>query len=236
MGSLVFKNIKKTYPGNGRAIVRNPKVFLMDEPLSNLDAKLRDQMRIELIRLHQELKSTFVYVTHDQTEAMTMGTRIVAMRDGTIQQVASPKDLYKFPANMFVAGFIGSPQMNFVRAEASGDGGKAILNFCNEKIELSDELSCRINERGYAGGELIMGIRPEHIGLTENIGKLQIKGTVSALELMGADVLIHADVGDETFVVKASSEINVNPGEAISLFFQETNLYLFDADTEETIF
>ena len=147
----------------GRAIVRNPKVFLMDEPLSNLDAKLRVQMRTEISKLHQRLGTTIIYVTHDQTEAMTLGTRIVVMKDGVVQQIDSPQNLYNAPANLFVAGFIGSPQMNFVDAVCQVNGKKVNLKVGPYSIALSEQKSKALIDGGYAGKTVVMGIRPEDV-------------------------------------------------------------------------
>lgn len=147
----------------GRAIVRNPKVFLMDEPLSNLDAKLRVRMRTEISRLHKRLKAAIIYVTHDQTEAMTLGSRIVVMKDGVIQQIDSPQRLYNYPANQFAAGFIGSPQMNFVDAICRRQGESAALVAVGSEIILSREKSEKLLDNGYAGKEVILGIRPEAV-------------------------------------------------------------------------
>ncbi|MDE6182642.1 MAG: sn-glycerol-3-phosphate ABC transporter ATP-binding protein UgpC, partial [Eubacteriales bacterium] len=147
----------------GRAIVRSPEVFLMDEPLSNLDAKLRGQMRIEIAKLYQELNTTFIYVTHDQTEAMTLGTRIVVMKDGIAQQIDSPKEIYENPQNIFVAGFIGSPQMNFLDATIIEENGKTLVKVLDKTIELPKEKQDLLKNEGYVGKEVILGIRPENI-------------------------------------------------------------------------
>ena len=147
----------------GRAIVREPKVFLMDEPLSNLDAKLRVQMRTEISKLHQRLQTTFIYVTHDQTEAMTLGTRIVVLKDGIIQQVDTPNNLYTKPINLFVAGFIGSPQMNFIEAKVEKRGEEVFLSFGREEIKLPQAKAKAVVDGGYVGKEVIMGIRPEDL-------------------------------------------------------------------------
>jgi multiple sugar transport system ATP-binding protein len=151
----------------GRAIVRNPKVFLMDEPLSNLDAKLRVQMRVEISKLHQRLETTIIYVTHDQTEAMTLGTRIVVLKDGVIMQVDSPQKLYNQPNNLFVAGFIGSPQMNFIDAECVIDGDKVTLKFGDFEVVLPEEKAKKLIAGGYNEKTVIMGIRPEDISDSE---------------------------------------------------------------------
>ena len=147
----------------GRAIVRNPKVFLMDEPLSNLDAKLRGQMRVEISKLHQRLGSTIIYVTHDQTEAMTLGTRIVVMKDGVVQQIDTPQNLYEHPCNKFVAGFIGSPQMNMITADAVEEDGEVSLRFAGQKITLNADRAQALKKGGYVGGKVVLGIRPSDI-------------------------------------------------------------------------
>ena len=174
----------------GRAIVRNPKVFLMDEPLSNLDAKLRVQMRSEIASLHNRLGATIIYVTHDQTEAMTLGTRIVVLKDGVIMQVDSPQKLYNEPNNLFVAGFIGSPQMNFIDAEAVVEGSKVNLKFGQFAVELPEEKAKKLIDGGYAGKKVVLGIRPEDISDTaEAIAKnphAVIENDVNGYELLGA--------------------------------------------------
>src|SRR5699024_1466208 len=144
----------------GRAIVRNPKVFLMDEPLSNLDAKLRGQMRVEISKLHQRLGSTIIYVTHDQTEAMTLGTRIVVMKDGVVQQIDTPQNLYDHPCNKFVAGFICSPQMNMILADAVEENGEVVLKFAGQQIALNADRAAALRKGGYVGQKVVLGIRP----------------------------------------------------------------------------
>ena len=182
----------------GRAIVREPKVFLMDEPLSNLDAKLRVQMRTEISKLHLKLNTTFIYVTHDQTEAMTMGTRIVVMKDGFIQQIDSPQKLYDEPANLFVAGFIGSPQMNFGNAIVERkDDGKLTLVFGEYRLDLNAEKSAEIEKQGYVGKEVIFGIRPENIyemdaaGALGNHASIPLKADVEVTERLGSETLLY---------------------------------------------
>ncbi len=179
----------------GRAIVREPKVFLMDEPLSNLDAKLRVQMRAEIANLHQRLGATIIYVTHDQTEAMTLGTRIVVMKDGIIQQVASPRELYNNPVNLFVAGFIGSPQMNFVNADCVAEGEEVFLEFDRFRIKLPQQKAKVLIEKGYAGKRVVMGIRPEDIYDSEHDLEqhpdTQMDIKVTGYELLGSEVLLY---------------------------------------------
>ena len=179
----------------GRAIVRNPKVFLMDEPLSNLDAKLRVQMRSEIASLHNRLGATIIYVTHDQTEAMTLGTRIVVLKDGVIMQVDSPQKLYNEPNNLFVAGFIGSPQMNFVDAEVVANGSSVLLKFGDYSVVLPEDKSKKLIDGGYAGKKVVFGIRPEDISddpeMIQKNGDCVIESDVTGYELLGAEVLLY---------------------------------------------
>jgi multiple sugar transport system ATP-binding protein len=224
----------------GRAIVREPKVFLMDEPLSNLDAKLRVQMRTEILKLHQRLQTTFVYVTHDQTEAMTMGTRIVVMKDGLVQQVENPKNIYNNPNNMFVAGFIGSPQMNFIDAEAIVAGEEMQLILADKtKLTLSKEHQEVLKSRGYAGKKIVLGIRPEHLhdasvdALNSNYN--EIETTVDVTELMGAEIYLHLTIGKTQSVARVNSQSEVRMGDLVKLQFHCNKMHLFDKETEEVI-
>ena len=221
----------------GRAIVRNPKVFLMDEPLSNLDAKLRVQMRVEIAHLHERLKATIIYVTHDQVEAMTLGTRIVVMKDGVIQQVASPVDLYRAPENLFVAGFIGSPQMNFVDAEVVAEGKKVYLTFAGQKILLPEDKAAKLTD--YVGKTVIMGIRPQEIHETETALKefkdSTITATVSICELLGADMNLYVTVGDNDMVAVVDPSMQAKSGTEVKLAIDNTKIHVFDRDTETTI-
>ncbi|MCR4755947.1 MAG: sn-glycerol-3-phosphate ABC transporter ATP-binding protein UgpC, partial [Lachnospiraceae bacterium] len=183
----------------GRAIVRNPKVFLMDEPLSNLDAKLRVQMRTEIAKLHQRLGTTIIYVTHDQTEAMTLGTRIVVMKDGVVQQVDTPQNLYDKPCNLFVAGFMGSPQMNFLDAEVVVDGDKASLSIADQLIELPPAKAKKVIDGGYAGKTVTFGIRPEDVDDSEMVvstSKAVFESTINVYELLGAEVYLYFDLAE----------------------------------------
>lgn len=174
----------------GRAIVRNPKLFLMDEPLSNLDAKLRNQMRSELILLRKKLNTTFIYVTHDQTEAMTLGDRIVIMKDGVIQQIGTPNDLFNHPSNLFVAGFIGSPQMNFIDGSLDKDFK---LHLVGKELSLSNEIIEKLKQSNVAPQDIVLGIRPEHISLCEEKDNNSIEGVISVVELMGSSLHLHID-------------------------------------------
>ena len=176
----------------GRAIVRDPKVFLMDEPLSNLDAKLRNQMRAEIIKLRQRINTTFVYVTHDQTEAMTLGDRIVIMKDGVVQQIGTPQEVYGQPANLFVAGFIGMPQMNFFDAYLEKDsGGEYKVKLGGKTIELPEEKQKRLREKNVPAGEITLGIRPSHIVLTND--SKDFTGKLDVSEMLGGEIHLHVD-------------------------------------------
>jgi multiple sugar transport system ATP-binding protein len=205
----------------GRAIVRNPKVFLMDEPLSNLDAKLRGQMRIEISKLHQRLQATMVYVTHDQTEAMTLGTRIVVMKDGVIQQVDSPQNLYDKPGNKFVAGFIGAPQMNLIEATVAKNG-----NAKAKKLEAG----------GYVGKTVALGIRPEDLHDEEaylvSSPASVIDATIRVYELLGAEVYLYFDVEDVNFTARVNPRTTARPGDTIKLALDLSKVHVFDKDTE----
>ena len=218
----------------GRAMVRNPSVFLLDEPLSDLDATLRTGMRAEISRLHKSLKTTFVYVTHDQIEAMTMGDRIVVMKDGVIQQNDAPKILYDYPCNLFVAGFIGSPQMNFLDAEITEKND----HYFAELPGCSVPLPARMNEAAqpYLGKTVVMGIRPENVHLanpTECSNGLSVR--VELAELTGAEVLMHARLGDVPITAKLPSEVDWKEHDAVMLSLNAEKIHLFDKDTEQAI-
>lgn len=224
----------------GRAIVREPKVFLLDEPLSNLDAKMRAQMRTEIIKLHNDLKATFVYVTHDQTEAMTMGTRIVVMKLGVIQQVDTPDNLYEFPTNKFVAGFIGTPQMNFIDVTLLREDTGTYAKFGKNKILLDKELVSRIKVEDYSNHKYVLGVRSEDIKMVnEKVTKTNslIEAKVRVLEKLGNEILVYSDVngkdGDLTF--RAPPRTEVDEDDVISLKIDTAHIHLFDYDTESTI-
>ncbi len=231
----------------GRAIVRNPKVFLMDEPLSNLDAKLRGQMRIEISKLHQRLQATIIYVTHDQTEAMTLGTRIVVMKDGVVQQVDSPQNLYDKPCNKFVAGFIGAPQMNMVDAKVGKEGADVTLTFGSHTISLPAEKGKVLDAEGYVGKTVTLGIRPEDLhddqAWLEASPKSVIEATVRVYELLGAEVYLYFDMcGTQYFDVEESNfTARVNPrtaarvGDTVKLAFDLSKIHVFNKDTEQII-
>lgn len=223
----------------GRAIVRDPKVFLMDEPLSNLDAKLRDQMRTEISKLHKRLQTTFVYVTHDQREAMTMGTCIVVMKDGVVQQVDNPQTIYEKPCNLFVAGFIGSPQMNFIKTEILKTTEGIVLAFGENQIQLPVIKGQALALAGYVGKEVIMGIRPENLYDTveylEEFRDSIIDVSIEVTELMGAETYLFMKVEDSNFVARVSPKSIAKAGDKIKIALDADKIYLFDKDTEKTI-
>ena len=223
----------------GRAIVRNPKVFLMDEPLSNLDAKLRGQMRIEISKLHQRLGTTIIYVTHDQTEALTLGTRIVVMKDGVIQQVDTPLDLYMKPNNLFVAGFIGSPQMNFIEAKVAVSGSDVLLMFGSNSVKLQADKSKKLIDGGYEDKTVVFGIRPEDIKDEEmflnSTADNQIEATVKVYEMLGAEVFLYFTVETYDLTVRVNPRTTARPGDTIPLALDASKIHLFDRETEETI-
>jgi len=216
----------------GRAIVREPEVFLMDEPLSNLDAKLRVQMRAELIKLHQDLDTTFIYVTHDQTEAMTMGTRICVMNNGLIQQVDTPREIYNHPANMFVASFIGAPQMNFFQGKIIEEAGKVFTEYEGYKVALSDEKAAKAKEAGYIGKEVVIGCRPEDLELDGDVG---IDATIDVLELLGSETYIYFTAFGKTYIAKEGKSFTKVRGDKVKVSFK-ANLHAFDKETENAIF
>ena len=220
----------------GRAIVRHPKVFLMDEPLSNLDAKLRVQMRTEIIKLYRKLQTTFIYVTHDQVEAMTMGTRIVVMKDGVIQQVDTPQNIYNYPANLFVAGFIGSPQMNFIEGKVEKEGNEVVAIFGDNKIVFPKENAQTLVKEGYVGKTVTLGIRPEHLSddaelIAANPNSI-VKGNVEVIELMGAESYIYTRCGKDPLNVRVEGTTNLKIGEVAKLHLRAEKLHVFDKETE----
>ena len=223
----------------GRAIVRNPKVFLMDEPLSNLDAKLRGQMRIEISKLHQRLQTTIIYVTHDQTEAMTLGTRIVVMKDGVIQQVDSPQNLYDKPINKFVAGFIGAPQMNLIDATVGKKGSDVTLTFGGHTIALPEAKGKKLEEAGYMGKEVTLGIRPEDLHDEESFLSMSqdsiIDATIRVYELLGAEVYLYFDIEDSNFTARVNPRTTARVGDTVKLALDLTRIHIFDKDTEKVV-
>ncbi len=233
----------------GRAIVREPKVFLLDEPLSNLDAKLRAQMRTEISKLHQKLGTTFIYVTHDQTEAMTMGDRIVVMKDGLIQQVDTPNTLYTKPGNMFVAGVIGSPQMNFIDAVIVKKDDKLYAEFgsvdtktkkgCKYLIPIPESKNVKNVIDPYVEKEVILGIRPEDIHdeprHLETFKDCAIRAKVEVTELMGAETFLYVNVEGFNMTARVDPTSTARPGDEIDMVIDNSRIHLFDKDTEKTI-
>ena len=222
----------------GRAIVRNPKVFLMDEPLSNLDAKLRVQMRIEISKIHQRLGATIIYVTHDQTEAMTLGTRIVVMKDGVIQQVDTPQNLYEKPQNLFVAGFMGSPQMNFLDAVVRINGTAVTLEVAGQSIPLPPAKAKKLIDGGYNGKTVVMGIRPEDVYDSEmfiETAKCVFSSTIKVYELLGAEVFLYFDLGEFPMTARVDPRSNARPGDTVRFAFDVEKIHVFDKETEQVI-
>ncbi len=223
----------------GRAIVREPQVFLMDEPLSNLDAKLRVEMRAEISKLHRRLGVTTIYVTHDQIEAMTMGERIVVMRDGEIQQVAPPLVLYDFPENKFVAGFIGSPSMNFIEVAVVEENGKVYFRREGVHIRANDKMAKDLKSEGYVGKRVWLGIRPEHIELkghsTLPEDENALTGVVEIVEPLGADTEIHVDVDGVLITARLEGHVPVRVEETVHLLVDRDKLHAFDLETEKAI-
>jgi len=221
----------------GRAIVREPAVFLFDEPLSNLDAKLRVAMRAEISKLHQRLETTFIYVTHDQVEAMTMATRIAVINKGILQQVDSPQNLYDSPENLFVAGFIGSPAMNFFPAKLRKDNGKLNVDAGNFVVPIPDKNADAY--QGHEGKNVIFGIRPEDIHdpsfLPANVVTEKIEAKVDVKELMGNEIFLHMMSGQDSFVARVDPRSNLHIGEQSQVAFDMNNIHIFDAETEEAI-
>ena len=223
----------------GRAMVRDSKVFLMDEPLSNLDAKLRNQMRAEIILLRQKLDTTFIYVTHDQTEAMTLGDRIVIMKDGFIQQVGSPEEVFEKPHNLFVAEFIGAPKMNIVRCQLSLENGKYFVKPFGAKIEVDAAHSEMLKAKGIGSREILLGVRPEHIDLAPCAAENTINGNILVNEMMGSELHLHVAVDGNkmiartpTVVLSHEERMNLRNGHPIHLTFPGKVMYFFDPETE----
>lgn len=230
----------------GSAIIRKPKAFLMDEPLSNLDAKLRAQMRIELAKLHRELETTVIYVTHDQTEAMTLGTRIVVMKDGVVQQVESPANIYNNPRNQFVAGFIGSPSMNFFDAYIGEEEGRTTLYLggteLGKKVYVDGSRGQLLKEQEN-GKKVVIGIRPEDIWEYEDAvhrgfdeASVDIVETITAREMPGAEVILYFDAQNKSHAVRLRPDNQTRTGEKLQLYFDPEKLHVFDKETGENLF
>jgi len=222
----------------GRAMVRNPVAFLLDEPLSNLDAKLRTSMRTELIRLHNQLETTFIYVTHDQTEAMTMGDRIVVMKDGFIQQVDTPQNLYNKPQNVFVAGFIGSPQMNFLEGKIEEKGGKLCFTYGKNSLFIP-QAGDHDEVKKYTGKPIKLGIRPENMYMGKNADaskhKAEIDAIVEVYELLGNETILYLKCGDQKMTARVAPTTVVETGMNIKISLDMERIHLFDSETEERV-
>lgn len=231
----------------GSVIVRKPKAYLMDEPLSNLDAKLRAQMRVEIAKLHKQLNATIIYVTHDQVEAMTLGTRIVVMNRGMIQQVAPPAELYRNPVNKFVAGFIGSPTMNFLNVDVLEEDGTVWLLGQGWRLPLEGYQASKLKDKGYTGKRITLGIRPEDLHQEECSGKNGSSGLngngsgwigayISVREMLGSEVLLHGNTGDTgQLSARMPASCRVKPGEFLRLYVDMPQIKLFNIQTEENI-
>jgi multiple sugar transport system ATP-binding protein len=236
LGNLLDRKPKQLSGGQrqrvalGRAIVREPAVFLMDEPLSNLDAKLRVQTRAEIARLHQRLKTTIIYVTHDQVEAMTMGDRIAVMNNGILQQVGPPQQLYEHPVNKFVAGFIGSPAMNFLNVSQHSDDGRTVLRSENVELQVPDRLRPAVQQ---AHGELTAGFRPEHFeilnGGTPGAGAT-LHATIDVVEFLGNEELLHLRVGEHDLVAIVDAAHRVRPGDVVDMFVPLEKIHIFEQE------
>lgn len=225
----------------GRAIVRNPKVFLMDEPLSNLDAKLRNQMRAEIIKLRQRIDTTFIYVTHDQTEAMTLGDRIVIMKDGYIYQIGTPQEVFDHPANLFVAGFIGMPQMNFFDAELILQKGKYAVQLGNSSVVLSEEKQANLQKQNIQPQPITLGVRPDHILLVDDSANA-LNGTVEVSEMMGSAIHLHVNaLGKDTIIIvptidfQGSHAANFPAGTPVNFTFGGNIVHVFDRESGKNL-
>ena len=219
----------------GRAIVRAPKVMLMDEPLSNLDAKLRNEMRAEIIKLRQRIDTTFMYVTHDQTEAMTLGDRIVIMKDGFVQQIGTPQEVFNHPANLFVAGFIGMPVMNFFDAELEEKGGKYFVKLESYEVELSADKEERLRKNNVKSQKITLGVRPDHTDVTKEGG---VEGKVEVSEMMGSSVHLHVNAdGKDVIIIVPTQDLkeNFNIGQQVRFRFNGNVAHVFSKETEKNL-
>ncbi|MGC8878683.1 MAG: ABC transporter ATP-binding protein [Anaerolineae bacterium] len=218
----------------GRAIVREPSVFLLDEPLSNLDAKLRVQTRAELIKLHQRLGTTFIYVTHDQMEAMTMADRIAVLKDGVLQQIDTPQNLYDYPGNIFVAGFIGSPSMNFFNATITGESDQLFVDAGSFRIPVTPSIKARLKDG--AGKRVILGIRPEDIYfpgfVSPGVTAVDVESMVDVTELMGNEIFLYLVSGNQPYIARVDPRVRTRVGDKVKMAFNADKIHLFDADVE----
>ena len=226
-----------------RAIVSEPRLLLLDEPLSNLDAKLRNQMRAEIIKLRQRINTTFVYVTHDQTEAMTLGDRIVIMKDGFVQQIGTPQEVFEKPINIFVAGFIGTPQMNFFNARLEKKGGDYSVEYAGASFPLDGEMSAKLAGKGQQSADVILGVRPEHIAVQKDPSASAIEASIEVSELMGSELYLHATVegGQEVVIRTPTVELpaeyrgGVPYGTKLRFTFSPSLIHLFDPESEKSL-
>jgi len=218
----------------GRAIVREPSVFLLDEPLSNLDAKLRVQTRAELIKLHQRLGTTFIYVTHDQMEAMTMADRIAVLKDGVLQQIDTAQNLYDYPGNIFVAGFIGSPSMNFFNATITGESDQLFVDTGSFRIPVTPPIKARLKDG--AGKRVILGIRPEDIYfpgfISPGVTAVDVESTIDVTELMGNEIFLYLVSGNQPYIARVDPRVRARVGDKVKMAFNADKIHLFDADVE----
>ncbi|MBQ9210951.1 MAG: sn-glycerol-3-phosphate ABC transporter ATP-binding protein UgpC [Clostridia bacterium] len=227
----------------GRAIVRDPSVFLMDEPLSNLDAKLRNQMRAEIILLRKRVDTTFIYVTHDQTEAMTLGDRIVIMQNGYIEQVGTPAEVFDTPHNLFVAGFIGSPQMNFFKAKLNKSGESYSVLVHGHTVQLEGDRAALLKEHNVSSQEIVLGVRPEHIALAQDDDPNSIDGEILVNEMMGSELHLHVRCGDDQNIILRVPTIDLSPekrrslvsGNHIRFSFSSKVVQIFDPKSEKSL-
>ena len=227
----------------GRAMVRNSKVFLMDEPLSNLDAKLRNQMRAEIILLRQKLDTTFIYVTHDQTEAMTLGDRIVIMRDGIIEQVGTPTEVFEMPRNIFVAEFIGAPKMNLIETEIKAEGDQYFVHPFGARIEVDGEKGQELKKKGVRSGKVMLGVRPEHIVLSDASSPAAIPCKLEVNEMMGSELHLHVYTADETRLIVRIPTIDLSMeqrrslvyGKQLYITFEGKVMHFFDPETTKNL-
>ena len=219
----------------GRAMIRKPKVFLMDEPLSNLDAKLRSQMRVEIAALYEKLDTTFIYVTHDQTEAMTLGTKIVVMDKGKVQQVDTPYNMFHYPVNRFVAGFIGMPSMNFIEVDVVDQDGKITIQGNEGSFVVEGKRAEEIINRNAVNTKAVLGIRPEHVIPCDREDTYFMKGTLDVHEMLGYTATLHISTGDGVIVSCVEEDSELRPGTEMYLRLNKDHIHLFDIDTGETI-
>ncbi len=225
----------------GRAIVREPQVFLMDEPLSNLDAKLRNQMRAEIIKLRERINTTFIYVTHDQTEAMTLGDRIVIMKDGLIQQIGTPQDLFDMPANLFVAGFIGMPRMNLLNGTLQKEADTYFVTVMESRFEIGTKKQEALRKNNVIPCDIVVGIRPEHIVLVQSRATQSLCATIDVSEMMGSEIHLHTNIGGQDAIIRVDRndfevlQYDHRAHQGVYFTFTENDIHLFDSQSEKNL-